>query len=162
MRLSAPPGFGLLVLCALLAGCAVKTRVTPVAALPAGSTIYVENNPAVFMSGMLPEILAQLRAQGFQAVSFDGPRPAAAAYYLTFTANWRWHWAMYLSYFRATFWRAGRVLGSAEYDARRTGPNPDKYGPTAEKIRPLLTELLKKAAHSPAAGAPGALGVPAP
>jgi hypothetical protein len=161
MRVCVRPAFTLWLLGLLLAGCAVKTRVTPVGALPVVSTIYVENNPAVFMSGMLPEILGELRAQGFQAVSFDGPRPAAAVYSLTFTANWRWHWAMYLSYFRATFWQDGRVLGSAEYDARRVGPNPEKYGTTASKIRPLLTGLLKNAARPPAAGAPGALGAPA-
>jgi hypothetical protein len=161
MRLCVRPAFALWFLGLALAGCAVKTRVTPVAALPVVPTIYVENNPAVLMSGLLPEILSQLRAQGFRAVAFDGRRPAAAVYTLTFTANWRWHWAMYLSYFRATFWQDGRMLGSAEYDARRVGPNPDKYGPTAGKIRPLLTELLRNAARPPAAGAPGVLGAPA-
>jgi hypothetical protein len=140
------------------AGCAVRTHLTAVPALPAVTTIYVENNPAVLMSGLLPEILTQLRAQGFQAVAFDGPRPPAAVYYLTYTANWRWQWAIYLSYFRATFWENGRVLGSAEYDARRTGPNPDKFGPTAGKIRPLLTDLLKNAVRPVAPGAPGTLG----
>jgi hypothetical protein len=141
-----------------LAGCAVKTSVVSIPPQPVVSTIYVENNPAVLMSGLLPEILTQLQAQGFQAISFTGPRPSQAIYYLTFTANWRWHWAMYLSYFHATFWKGTEVLGTAEYDARRVGPNPDKYGHTAEKIRPLLVGLLKNVIRPPPPPAGAALG----
>jgi hypothetical protein len=139
------------------AGCAVRTHVAPSPALPVVTTLYVQNNPAVFMSGFLPEMLTQLRAQGFHVVTYDGARPPAAVYRLTYTANWKWHWAMYLSYFHVTFWRNDTVLGSAEYDARRVGPNPDKYGPTAGKIRPLLIELLKGVARPgmPVAGVAG-------
>jgi len=138
-----------------LAGCAVKTSVVSVPAGTRIGTLYVENNPKVLMNGLLPEILAQIRAQGFQAVAYEGERPKGAADYLTFTANWRWHWAMYLSYFHATLYHDGRILGTAEYDARRVGPNPDKYGHTAEKIRPLLRELLKPVAiNRPLVGKP--------
>ncbi len=150
---------GLLALAAFAAaGCAVRTHVVRSAALPVVTTLYVENNPAVFMSGLLPEMLTQLRTQGFHVVSYDGARPAGAVYRLTYTANWKWHWAMYLSYFHVTFWRNDTVLGSAEYDARRVGPNPDKYGPTAGKIRPLLLDLLKNVARPSPAGPGGAIG----
>lgn len=36
----------------------------------------------------------------------------------------------------------GKVLGRAEYDSRRGGANMGKFGKTAEKIRPLLMDLL--------------------
>ena len=52
--------------------------------------------------------------------------------------------AMYLTYFRATLYENGRVLGEVEYDAKMGGGNMKKFGKTAEKIRPLLTELLGK------------------
>ncbi len=132
-----------------LTGCAVKTSVVSVPAGTRIGTLYVENNPKVLMNGLLPEILAQIRAQGFAAIAYEGERPKGAVDYLTFTANWRWHWAMYLSYFHATLYHDGRILGTADYDARRVGPNPDKYGHTAEKIRPLLRELLKPVALNP-------------
>jgi hypothetical protein len=144
---------------ALVTGCAIKTAVV---AVPTGTritTIYVENNPKVLMDGLLPEILAQVRAQGFQAVAYDGPRPAGAVDYLTFTANWRWHWAMYLTFFRATLYRDGRILGTVEYNARRAGLNPDKYGHTADKIRPLLRQLLQPAAAPTVAAPPVAAAV---
>ncbi len=145
---------GACALAALLSSCAVKTAVV---AVPAGTritTIYVEMNPKVLMDGLLPEIIAQIRAQGFQAIPYDGVRPKAAVDYLTFTANWRWHWAMYLSYFHATLYHDGRILGTAEYNARRTGPNPDKYGHTADKIRPLLKQLLQPAHGTVAVSGP--------
>jgi hypothetical protein len=147
---------------ALVCGCAVKTSVV---AVPTGTritTIYVENNPKVLMDGLLPEILAQVRAQGFQAVAYDGPRPGAAVDYMTFTANWRWHWAMYLTFFRATLYRDGRVLGTVEYNARRAGLNPDKYGHTAEKIRPLLRSLLRPAQGTVAVSGPAKTTIATP
>ena len=59
-----------------------------------------------------------------------------------------WDIAMYLTYFHATLYEDGRVLGEVEYDAKMGGANFAKFGRTAEKIRPLLSELLQKADRS--------------
>jgi len=59
-----------------------------------------------------------------------------------------WDMAMYLTYFHATLYEDGRVLGEVEYDAKMGGANFAKFGRTAEKIRPLLSELLQKADRS--------------
>ena len=45
-------------------------------------------------------------------------------------------------------WRRVRI-GEVEYDARKGGANMGKFGRTAEKIRPLLDELLKDVKRLP-------------
>jgi len=128
---------------ALLTSCAIRTQVTALPVNAPLTAIYVQNNPAVLMNGLMPEIVKQLGEMGFQAIPFSGERPKEAHDYLTFTANWKWRYAIYLSYFNATLWHDEAPVGHAEYDARRVGLNPDKYGTTANKIRPLLQEFLK-------------------
>jgi len=94
------------------------------------------------MEGLHPEIETQVRALGFPVESFSGPRPAAARHVLSYTANWRWDMAMYLTYFEAKLSENGHVVGTTTYDARFGGGRFDKFGPTADKIRPQLRELL--------------------
>lgn len=96
------------------------------------------------MEGLLDELVAQIQGMGFESESYIGDRPANAKHYLTYTANWSWDMAMYLTYFRATLYDDGRVLGEVEYDAKMGGANMGKFGKTAEKVRPLLEELLGK------------------
>jgi hypothetical protein len=134
--------FIVLALCFLSASCTIVKTVNPA---PAGKTIdkiYVAQNRNVHMEGLHPEIIAQLRSLGFQAESYDGVPPPTAVYTLIYTANWNWDMAMYMTYFQATLLENGKVLGRAEYDSRRGGARMDKFGRTAEKIRPLLIDLL--------------------
>jgi hypothetical protein len=63
--------------------------------------------------------------------------------------------AMYLTYFHAKLYEDGRILGEVEYDAKMGGANMGKFGKTAEKIRPLLSELLQgvnRNEHAPVLG----------
>lgn len=126
----------------LASSCSIVKNVTPVQTGKTIEKIYVERNKNVKMDGLHPEILEQLRSLGFQTDSYDGALPAAATYTLVYTANWNWDMAMYLTYFQATLLENGKVLGRAEYDSRRGGANMGKFGKTAEKIRPLLMDLL--------------------
>ena len=131
-----------LVALALFSGCTIaQTTVPP----PAGTQItkvYVEDNPKVLMKGFLPEVVTQVQALGFETEVYSGIPPKDAKHTLAFTANWRWDMAMYLFYFQATLMENGRILGTAEYDARMGGGNPGKFGATAEKIKPLLRQLF--------------------
>lgn len=114
-------------------------------AVPPGKTIdkiYVARNKNVKMDGLQPEVLEQLRSLGFKTDTYEGAPPADAVYTLVYTANWHWDMAMYLTYFQATILENGKVLGRVEYDATRGGGRMDKFGKTAEKIRPLLMDLL--------------------
>ncbi len=136
----------------LLTSCSIVKKVD---AAPPGTvvgTIYVERNSNVHMTGLHEEVIAQLRNLGFEVESFDGVRPKEAVDVLTYTANWRWDMAMYLTFFQATLMHENRVLGRVEYDATRGGGRPDKFGKTSEKIRPLLQDLLSNATKTGGTG----------
>jgi len=144
---------------AFMPGCTINRKVSPATPASSISTIYVQRNPNVHMAGLHPEIVQQLTTLGFQVESFDTVRPKEAKHWMTYTANWAWDMAMYLTYFETMLMEEGRVLGRAEYDARLGGGNMGKFGKTAEKIRPLLIELLQNVQRaSPSAPA---LGYPA-
>lgn len=128
----------------LISGCAISTNVSPVDSRKSIQKIYVLDNQRVHMKGLVSEIVKQIEELGFDSESYSGNRPVTAKHYLTYTGNWQWDIAMYLTYFRATLYEEGRVLGEVEYDARNGGGNLGKFGTTAEKIRPLLNELLAK------------------
>jgi len=134
-----------------LSGCAISQDVQPVDSTEIIQKIYVKENPKVLMEGLLPEIVSQLNALGFESESYSGDLPENAHHYLTFTANWQWDMAMYLTYFRTTLYNQGRILGTAEYDAKSGGANMNKFGKTGEKIRPLLREMLDSARRAPTA-----------
>ncbi|MEM1446128.1 MAG: Sbal_3080 family lipoprotein [Planctomycetota bacterium] len=125
-----------------LAGCSISRNVRPVEAAHRIDTIYIEENPRVHMEGLLPEMVTQLEAMGFATQTYLGTPPRRARYTMTFTANWAWDVTMYLTYFRTELWDHGQRIGEAEYDARSGSANLGKFGTTADKIRPLLQEML--------------------
>ncbi|MDB6169073.1 MAG: hypothetical protein JWM88_1937 [Verrucomicrobia bacterium] len=134
---------------ALLSGCTITEHVRPVTRGTEIKKIYVQNNHELHMKGLVPEVVSQLELLGYQAETYEAKPPADAKYFMTVTANWRWDMAMYLFYFRVMLFEDGRAIGTAEYDARRGGGNVSKFGPTAEKIRPLLEQMLHDATRPP-------------
>ncbi|MEM1098180.1 MAG: Sbal_3080 family lipoprotein [Planctomycetota bacterium] len=137
--------FASLVLGALifaLAGCSISRNVRPVENVSRIDKIYIEENPRVHMEGLLPEMVTQLEAMGYVTETYLEAPPSRARYRMTFTANWAWDVTMYLTYFRAELWDRGQRIGEAEYDARAGSANLGKFGTTADKIRPLLQEML--------------------
>jgi hypothetical protein len=132
-----------------LSGCTIAQSVRPAPVGTQISKIYVQDNPKLLMDGLVPEVVTQIKALGFDAAVYTGEPPKEAKHTLSLTANWRWDMAMYLFYFQATLFEEGRVLGTAEYDARMGGANMGKFGKTAEKIRPLLQQLLSPANKQP-------------
>lgn len=132
-------------------GCAISKNVHSVQKGTVLGTVYVAHNDRVLMKECTDEIVKQFKELGFDAKRYDGDRPTEAKYYMTYTANWTWDMAMYLTYFRGTLYDEGRVLGEIEYDAKMGGANMGKFGKTAEKLRPLLTQLLRDVERSKAA-----------
>ena len=126
----------------LLSQCVISRGVSPAAGLGSGTSICVVKNPDILMDGLHPEIVSQLEGMGYRVTTVAAP--PAAGVYLQYTANWKWDMAMFLAYFKADLKRDGMVLGTAHYDARRGGANMKKFGHTAEKIRPLLRQLMSK------------------
>lgn len=143
----------------LLSGCTIVKTATPAPTGTKIGTIYVQRNRNVHMEGLHDEIIAQLRSLGFTAETTEGARPEKAKHLMTYTANWRWDMAMYLTYFQVTLLEDSQILGRAEYDATRGGARMDKFGKTSEKIRPLLQDLLQ---NTQKISAPGTMGTANP
>lgn len=126
---------------AALAGCAINQTVKPVAA--SGITnLCVKNNPQVMMSDFVKELRSQVEAKGIRTSLYDGERPAGCKHHMEYTANWRWDMAMYLVFADLRVHEDGLLVGQATYDALGGGLNFSKFGPTADKVRPLVNQLF--------------------
>lgn len=144
----------LAILALLATGCSISKNVMPADSGTTISKVHVLENENVHMDELVNELVSQIEQLGFESESYLGDRPDGARHYLTYTANWSWDMAMYLTYFNATLYDDGRVLGEVEYDARSGGANMGKFGSTANKIRPLLEELFAKVERAPSSGTP--------
>ena len=134
-----PPVLALIVTL-LAAGCTISQSVDPIGARPA--EVCIARNETVHMEGFHDELVRQIEARGIATRSFAGAMPEDCRYRVSYTANWRWDMAMYLSYARIDVSDRGQPVGSAVYDATEGGANMAKFGPTAEKIAPLVAELF--------------------
>jgi len=126
-----------------LGGCAITQNVKPVSSTGITS-ICIKNNSKVQMDGFIKELRAQVEAKGIKTTVFDGERPASCKYSMDYTANWRWDLAMYLVFAEINVYEDGLLVGQATYDAHGGGYNPDKWGTTAGKLKPLVDQLFGK------------------
>lgn len=128
-------------LAALLMGCAISRTVQPID-VDRVPDLCIMENPQVMMDGFLKELRGQIEAKGIRTQVFQGGRPAHCKRHLEYTANWRWHLAMYLRFAEVRVYEGELLLGQAAYDARLGHFRVDKYGATSEKLRELLDELF--------------------
>ncbi len=126
---------------ALLAGCTITQTVKPVEGVEITS-VCIERNDAVLMEGFLPALRRRIEAQGITASVYDGERPEDCRYKVAYTANWQWDMAMYLTYARIEVFDGPNLVGDAVYDATGGGANMEKFGPTEQKIGPLIEQLF--------------------
>ena len=124
----------------LVMGCTISQSVDPVATRPA--QVCIARNDAVHMAGFHDELVRQIESRGVAVRSLDGAVPEDCRYRVSYTANWKWDLAMYLSYAEINVFDGTQQVGSATYDARQGGANMGKFGPTAEKIEPLVAQLF--------------------
>lgn len=123
-------------------GCAINTTVKPVASDKLAD-VCIQRNDQVLMSAFLPELDAQLRGRGVKTRIVAAPAPSDCPQRLEYTANWAWDLAMYVTYMDIKIYDRTSLLGQATYDARHGGGRLDKFGPTGEKLKVLLDQLLK-------------------
>lgn len=94
------------------------------------------------MSGFHDKLVRQIEARGIVTRSYEGAVPEACRHRVAYVANWRWDMAMFLSHARIEVFERGQPVGQAVYDATKGGANMGKFGPTSEKIAPLVAELF--------------------
>jgi hypothetical protein len=140
--------FALLAVSAGMAGCSITQTVDPIQPAQV-SQVCVLDNKDIFMDGFQPEVLRQIEAKHIPTKLYTGARPAECSHYVEYTANWQWDMAMYLTYAQFRVYDGRGLAGSALYDARRGGGRLDKFGQTADKIRPLIDQLFGSVSVGP-------------
>jgi len=128
---------------ASLYGCVINKNISPIDA-PETAKICVEKNSKVLMDGFHPELISQMNELGIETETYGLERPDRCNRFMQYTANWTWDLAMYLSYLNIEVYEGNTLIGKAEYDARGGGARLDKFGTTAEIIRPIIKELFGK------------------
>lgn len=141
-----------LLLALALSGCSITKSIDPIKAEV--SQVCVLDNPKVLMDEFQPELQRQVEEKGFPTKAYRGARPADCSHHLEYTANWQWDMAMYLTYAEMRVYDRKGLAGQAVYNARNGGGRLDKFGRTAEKIRPLIDELFGSATRAPIAVRP--------
>jgi hypothetical protein len=124
-----------------LAGCSITQTVDPLKQARV-SQVCVLDNKDILMDEFQPEVQKQIEAKHIPTMVYTGARPPQCSHYLEYTANWQWDMAMYLTYAEFRVYDSKGQVGNAFYDARRGGGRLDKFGHTADKIRPLIDELF--------------------
>lgn len=127
----------------ILSGCVIHKTVNPVTDHEI-TELCIEQNKDVFMEGFHPELVTQIETMGIKTHTYETQRPKSCTFFLEYTANWAWDLAMYLVYADIRVYDSNQLIGKAEYNARSGGGRLDKFGTTAEKIRPLLSQLFRK------------------
>jgi hypothetical protein len=125
----------------VMSGCSIKRVVEPLAGGEV-SEVCILDNPRIHMDGFQPELQNQISGKGYRTSIYQSQRPAHCSHFLEYTANWKWDMAMYLAYADLRVFDRTGLAGKATYDARSGGGRLDKFGGTAEKIRPLVDQLF--------------------
>lgn len=126
----------------ILSGCSISTTIKPVDSKI--SSLCILRNPKVLMDGFLPELKTQIEQYNISTIIVDDYSNSECKTKLEYTANWRWDIVMYLSYAELNVYENSTLLGRAIYDARWGSGRPDKFGPTANKLKTLTNPLFKK------------------
>lgn len=119
-----------LLACAV-AGCAIRSDVQPVG-FGRVDSVCIERNDAVLMEGFLPALVKQIEARGVATEVYAGAPPADCRHRVTYTANWSWDMAMYLTYAQINVYDG--VREGAPRIGRR-GLRRDRRGRESRQVR---------------------------
>lgn len=133
---------------ALTLGACQTTTVRPVV-VPVSERIEevcIERNPNVEVSDFLPVMEGGFRRNGVRTRVFD-ISPAPCPFRVTYTATRRWDFVAFLSNARISIYREHELVGELTYDLPSGafgggGADPAKWRSTAEKIDPLMDQML--------------------
>jgi hypothetical protein len=126
-----------------LAGCAIDQKVQPVALATSGPReICVIKNAAV-RDSFLERYETALGHKGLLVHELKPGSPVSACpLTTTYTANWHWDVAMYLTYASFKVYRDGNLEGEALYDSTRGIANLGKFIDADKKVTELTDKLF--------------------
>lgn len=124
-----------------LSGCAIHQTVQPVEHFTEKEICIIES-PAV-KAGFLDSYKRALLSKGYLVRQL----PASASIVecnisSTYSANWRWDLALYMSYAEIKVYRGGKPIGEAKYDSQGGDANPGKFIDADKKINVLVNQLF--------------------
>ncbi len=126
----------------ILTACAIRQDISPVT-LDGDLTVHIIENPRV-REAVLSALKSEIEKHNYNVAVVDASStvtdyPIA----VTYTANWNWDLAMYMSYAEIKVYLNGSSIGEAVYNSRRGGARMDKFISADKKIRELVNELLQ-------------------
>jgi hypothetical protein len=125
----------------LLAGCAIKQSVQPVARLSANEVCIIEN--LAVRPGFLDVYKRVLGEKGYAVRQLPpGAHFEDCPVTSTYTANWRWDLALYMAFADIRVFHKGEQTGQAVYDALGGSANMGKFIKGEEKIAELVNQLF--------------------
>jgi len=132
----------LIILSMGISGCAINQSIEQ-ANIPEKTQLCIIENPAV-RDGFLLEYKSVLTSKQipYKVVS-KSTVPESCEWTSTYTANWTWDLAMYMSYAEIKVFHNGALDGEAIYDSTRGGANMSKFIDAETKIRELVDKLMQ-------------------
>ena len=127
----------------LLSGCSIKQQVDPadLTATLAPDICLIPGKGV--REGFTTAYGDALRDKGFSVHTLHmGASPSRCPLSSTYTGNWSWDLAMYMSYADIRVYERGRQVGKAIYDSRSGGSRPDKFISAESKIIELTDQLF--------------------
>ena len=140
---------GILILIVLMfvIGCTITTKVNPITE-PEISNLCIKYNKDIFVKEFGQGLKDLLAEKGINAEIYEGDQPEGCYFRMEYTAEWSWDMAMYLEYAQINVYKDDTLIGDAVYDAKQGSASFNKFGKTAEKIKPLLDKLFEEATSS--------------
>lgn len=127
----------------LLYSCSIKTVVNPIKDVNIAS-LCIQENSDVFSKQFIDGLRELIENNGINTKVYNSEKPSDCVYHMEYTAQWGWDVAMYLKYAKLTVFENNIRIGDAEYNAMTGSGQLDKFGRTADKIKPLVDELFSK------------------
>ena len=122
-------------------GCSISQNVQPVPALDS-KRICVTRNPDV-RGSFANSLVKALSSAGLKVRLLEpGISPDSCEMVATYTANWGWDLALYLSYVEIKILREQQQIGLAVYDATHGGGRMDKFISADAKVNELVGQLF--------------------
>jgi hypothetical protein len=124
------------------AGCTIVQDVERIDTLPSSDICILEDSAV--REGVLSTIRDELSELGCNSkILPSGADRNTCPVTLTYTAQWSWDLALYMSYARLRVYNdTGSQIGEAAYDARRGGGRLSKFITAEDKVRELIDELF--------------------